>query len=67
MKKIQIKDFKLDNLSNQELLELNGGTTTWYTNPITAVVAGAAYLTKAIIDDWACFKDGLLGNDFNHQ
>jgi hypothetical protein len=58
---------ELRNLTNQELLEINGGQIPWYTNPYVALAAAVTYLGKKAVDDWACFKDGLMGNDFNHK
>jgi hypothetical protein len=60
------KQMDLQYLTNEEMLEINGGAP-WYANPYTALIAGAVYVTKKCIDDWACFKDGLMGNDYNHQ
>ena len=58
---------KLQDLTNQEMLEINGGQVPWWVNPYAAAAAAAAYLAKKAADDWACFKDGLAGNDFNHK
>ena len=60
---------KLQNLTNQEMLEINGGQTPppWWWHPYAAVVAIADCLANKAEDDWACFKDGLAGNNFNHK
>lgn len=68
MKKLNYKKLELENLSNQELLEINGGTNpAWYSNPMTAFVATAIYVVKECVDDWKCFKDGLFGKDYRHK
>lgn len=71
MKTLKLDQLSLDNLSHEELAETNGGSGNWLisfvTNPVAATAAAVVYVGAKCIDDWGCFKDGLLGNDFKHH
>lgn len=69
MKTIRLDKLSLTNLSDNELIETNGGNwlLAFISNPVIATAAAVVYVGKKCIDDWGCFKDGLLGNDFNHH
>jgi hypothetical protein len=60
---------RLQNLTNQEMLEISGGQTPppWWWNPWVALAGGLVYCAKTAVEDWSCFKDGLAGNDFKHK
>ncbi len=70
MKNIPTESMGLRSLTGEELLETNGGTN-WLiqlvTNPIAAAAAAVIYIGDKCVSDWACFKDGLAGNAFNHK
>lgn len=70
MKTLKLDQLALSNLSNNELAEINGGVNwliAFVTNPLVATAAAVVYIGGKCIDDWGCFKDGLLGNNYNHH
>lgn len=69
MKNTKLNQLSVTNLSEKEMAEINGGNwlVSFVTNPVAATAAAVVYIGAKCVDDWGCFKDGLLGKDFKHK
>jgi len=70
MKPIELKKFGLNELSDTDLLEINGGATPAPKSALGKLFRGAfwGYAAQQVIDHWAEIKKGLKeGWDIEHH
>lgn len=66
MNPIELKKFGLNDLSDNDLLEINGGATSSLSKFFRGLSWG--YLAKEVVDHWAEIKKGLKeGWDVEHH